>query len=222
MTSGISYDVAHLLGAVVLLISFALLVEQRVIALISTFAAQGVVLSLAALWEGWSHNIHHLYLSAAIIFTVKAMIIPMTLNFLVGAMKVHHHETDPGLGVGGALAIGISLVVLSIVSIFPIAPAVTVLTKESLALAFSVLLHGMLMMVTRRNAISQLIGFMSIENGLLMAAIGVQGMPLAVEVSIAFTVLVAAFIFGIFIFGIRDRVETLDIHQLDLYRGERH
>jgi hydrogenase-4 component E len=76
-------------------------------------------------------------------------------------------------------------------------------------------------MVTRRNAVSQIIGFMSLENGLILAATGAKGMPLVVEISVAFSVLVALIVIGVFLFRIRERFDSVDIHALDESRGER-
>src|SRR5262249_42797268 len=95
------------------------------------------------------------------------------------------------------------------------------LTREDLAFALSVVLLGLLMMVTRRNAVSQIVGFMSLENGLILAATGAKGMPLVVEISVAFSVLVALILIGVFLFRIRERFDSVDIHALDESRGER-
>jgi hydrogenase-4 component E len=75
-------------------------------------------------------------------------------------------------------------------------------------------------MITRRNAVTQVIGFLSIENGLVLAAVGVKGMPLVVEISIAFSVLVAFIVFGMFFFRIRERFDTLDLQYLENFRGD--
>ena len=81
-------------------------------------------------------------------------------------------------------------------------------------------LLGLLMMVTRRNAVSQVVGFMSLENGLVLAATGAKGMPLVVEISVAFSILIAFIVIGIFLFRIRERFDTVDVAALDRYRGE--
>jgi hydrogenase-4 component E len=81
-------------------------------------------------------------------------------------------------------------------------------------------LLGLLMMVTRRNAVSQVIGFMSLENGLVLAATGAKGMPLVVEISVAFSVLIAFIVIGIFLFRIRERFDTVDMRAMDQFRGE--
>ena len=67
----------------------------------------------------------------------------------------------------------------------------------------------------------QVIGFMSIENGLILAATGAKGMPLVVEISVAFSILIALIVIGIFLFRIRERFDSVDLHALDRFRGER-
>ena len=98
---------------------------------------------------------------------------------------------------------------------------VSVLVREDLAFALAVILLGLLMMITRRNAVTQIVGFMSLENGLVLAATGAKGMPLVVEFSTAFSILIAFIVFGIFIFRIRERFDTVDVSALDQFRGER-
>jgi hydrogenase-4 component E len=96
------------------------------------------------------------------------------------------------------------------------------LGRQDLAFALAVILLGLLMMVTRRNAVSQVIGFMSLENGLIIAASGARGMPLVVEISIAFSVLVAFFVIGLFLFRIRERFDSVDLTAMHSFRGDRH
>jgi hydrogenase-4 component E len=115
-----------------------------------------------------------------------------------------------------------ALVALSMVIMLRVTSgAANAVAREDLALALAVVLLGLLIMVTRRNAVSQVVGFMSLENGLVLAATGARGMPLVVEISIAFSVLIAFIVIGIFLFRIRERFDTVDIGALDQSRGER-
>ncbi len=116
---------------------------------------------------------------------------------------------------------GIALAALSMVVMFRAAATADPLAREDLAFALTVLLLGLLMMVTRRNAVSQIVGFMSLENGLILAATGAKGMPLVVEISVAFSVLVAFIVIGVFLFRIRERFDSVDLQALDEFRGER-
>jgi hydrogenase-4 component E len=102
-----------------------------------------------------------------------------------------------------------------------VTPGADLIAREDLAFALSVVLIGLLMMVTRRNAVSQVVGFMSLENGLILAAAGARGMPLVVEISIAFSVLIAFIVIGIFLFRIRERFDTVDLEALDRFQGDR-
>jgi hydrogenase-4 component E len=132
-----------------------------------------------------------------------------------------HREIDPVVSIGKTMLAGIGLVGLSMVLMLPITADADPLAREDLAFALAVILLGLLMMVSRRNAVSQVVGFMSLENGLVLAATGARGMPLVVEISVAFSILIAFIVIGIFLFRIRERFDTVDVHALDRHRGER-
>jgi hydrogenase-4 component E len=116
---------------------------------------------------------------------------------------------------------GLGLVALAILLVIPVGENVSLLVREDLAFALAVILLGLLLMITRRNAVTQVVGFMSIENGLVLAATGAKGMPLVVEFSVAFSILIAFIVFGVFVFRIRERFDTVDVAALDRFRGER-
>jgi hydrogenase-4 component E len=86
-------------------------------------------------------------------------------------------------------------------------------------MALSVVLMGLLVMITRRSALTQVIGFMSLENGLLLAAVGLDGMPLVLELSLAVLVLLVFVVFGVFFFRIREQFDSLDVSHLDRVGG---
>jgi hydrogenase-4 component E len=132
-----------------------------------------------------------------------------------------HRTIETVVGVGPTMLAGMGLVALSMVVMLRATQTADPLAREDLAFALSVVLLGLLMMATRRNAVSQIIGFMSLENGLILAATGAKGMPLVVEISIAFSVLVAFIVIGVFLFRIRERFDSVDVSALDAFRGER-
>lgn len=215
----LAYDGAHMLGAVVLLMSFMLLIQRRLFSLIHVFMIQALALTATAAWQGFAQDAPHLYVTALITLVLKAILMPVTLRRI--AIKLNMQKVvEPALGIGATMLIGVSLVSLSILLVLPVTAEATALTRENLALSLSVVLLGLLMMIARRNAVSQVIGFMSVENGLILAAVGVTGMPLVVEMSVAFSVMVAFIIFGIFLFHINERFDTLDLHKIEGYRGE--
>ena len=216
----LSYDVAHLLGTSVLVLSFALLFQRRILGVLNIFALQAAVLAAAAAWQAFTQDAPHLYITAAIALAFKAIIIPLALRRIAFRFQIHR-TVETVLGIGLTMIAGVCLVGLAIVLVLPLTRQSMLMTRDDLALALSIVLIGLLMMITRRNALTQVVGFMSLENGLILAAVGVVGMPLVVEMSVAFSVMVAFIIFGIFFFHIRDRFDTLDLQSLETFRGER-
>jgi len=215
-----AYDAAHLIGATVLMMGFGLLYQRRMAAVIRTYAMQAMALAAAAAWQAHVQNAPHLYATAAIALLFKGIAVPAALQWLVRKLGIHR-TVETALGIGPTMTAGVGLVALSIVLVLPVTTNAAALTRESLALAMSVVLLGLLMMITRRNAVTQVVGFMALENGLLLGAVGAKGMPLVVEISIAFSVLVAMTLFGIFFFRIRERFDSLDLAYLESYRGDR-
>lgn len=213
----LGYDVAHMLGGAALMLSFLLLYQRRITAVINTYAAQAIVLTLAAAWQGWVQDAGHLYVTAAITLAAKGIAIPLALHNIVRRLHIHR-AIEPALGVFASLGLGFFLVALAILVVLPTTPGAEALTREDLAVALSVVLLGLLMMITRRSALTQVIGFMSLENGLILAAVGVAGMPLVVELSVAVLVMLAFIVFGVFFFRIRERFDSLDITHLENVR----
>jgi hydrogenase-4 component E len=217
----LGYDVAHVLGGGVLLLSLVLLYQRRIDAVISAFAVQGALLAAAAAWQGHVQGAAGLYLTALIAFGAKALLIPVALRMAVARLGLQR-SADIGLGIGPSLLAAIGLVGLSVLVVLPItAGQARAVAREDLAIALSVVLLGMLMMITRRNALSQVIGLLSLENGLILAAVGVAGMPLVVELSTAALVLMVSIVGGVVVFQIRSNLRTLDTAHLDRRRGER-
>ena len=217
---GINFDVAHLLAGSLVLVSFVLLYQDRMYALINVYAVHAVVLALSVAWQALVQSAPHLFVTAAIALAFKAIIIPMALKRIVETLGIHRQIEAVG-GVGPTMLAGMALVALSMVVMLRVTAEADPLAREDMAFALSVVLLGLLMMVTRRNAVSQVIGFMSLENGLVLAATGAKGMPLVVEISVAFSILIAFIVIGIFLFRIRERFDTVDVHVLDRFRGDR-
>jgi hydrogenase-4 component E len=214
------FDIAHLLAGGLVLVSFLLLYQDRLYALLNIFALHALVLALSVAWQAYVQDAPHLYVTALIALIFKAIAIPLVLHRIIQRLGIHR-EIETVVGVGPTMIAGMGLVALSMVVMLRVTAAAEPLAREDLAFALSVVLLGLLMMVTRRNAVSQVVGFMSLENGLVLAATGARGMPLVVEISVAFSILIAFIVIGIFLFRIRERFDTVDIHALDRFRGER-
>ncbi len=217
---GLVFDIAHLLAGGLVLVSFAQLYQDRLTALINVFAAHACVLALSVAWQAYVQDAPGLYVTALIALLFKGVVIPVALHRIVARLGIHR-EVEVVVGIGPTMLAGIGLVALSMVIMLRVTSGADPLAREDLAFALSVLLLGLLMMVTRRNAVSQVIGFMSLENGLILAATGAKGMPLVVEISVAFSILIAFIVIGVFLVRIRERFDTVDVQALDRFRGER-
>jgi hydrogenase-4 component E len=216
----IGFDVAHLLAGSMLALSFVLLYQDRITAVLNVFALQAIALSLSVAWQAYIQEAPHLLITALIALVLKGFVIPTALHRIVRRLGIHR-QIEEVIGAGPTMLFGLGLVALSILLVLPVGQNVSLLAREDLAFALAVILLGLLMMITRHNAVTQIIGFMSLENGLVLAATGAKGMPLVVEISVAFSVLIAFIVFGIFVFRIRERFDTVDVGALDQFRGER-
>ena len=218
---GLTFDIAHMLAGSLVLVSFLELYQDRLMALINIYAVHAVVLTLSVAWQALIQDAPHLYITALIALSFKAIVIPVALRRVVIRLGIHR-TIENVAGIGPTMLAGMGLVGLSmVVMLKATSPSVDPLAREDLAFALSVVLLGLLMMVSRRNAVSQIVGFMSLENGLILAASGAKGMPLVVEISIAFSILVAFIVIGVFLFRIRERFDSVDLQALDEFRGER-
>tara|TARA_R110002096_G_scaffold113813_2_gene247329 strand:+ start:4296 stop:4958 length:663 start_codon:yes stop_codon:yes gene_type:complete len=213
----LEFDIAHLLAGGLLLVSFMMIYQDRMFALLRVFALHAVVLSLSVAWQAYFQGAPDLYVTAAIALVFKAGVIPVALRRIVQKLGIHR-EVETVVGVGMTMLAGIGLSALSIVLMLRVTENADAFAREDMAFALSVVLLGLLMMVTRRNAVSQVVGFMSLENGLILAAAGAKGMPLVVEISVAFSVLIAFIVIGVFLFRIRERFDSVDITAIDDYR----
>ena len=169
MPQSLGFDVAHLLAGSMLVLSFVLLYQARISAVLNVFALQAIALSLSVAWQSLIQDAPHLLVTAAIALLVKGAIIPAALHRIVRQLGIHR-EIEEVIGAGPTMLTGLGLVALSILLVMPVGPSVSVLVREDLAFALAIILLGMLMMITRRNAVTQIVGFMSLENGLVLAA----------------------------------------------------
>ena len=220
MSHGLGFDISHLLAGGLVLVSFLLLSQHRLYALLNVYALHAVVLALSVAWQANIQDAPHLYITAAIALVFKAIVIPVGLHRMIQQLGIHR-EIETVIGSGATVLAGMGLVALSMTVMLHAAATADPVAREDLAFALSVVLLGLMMMVTRRNAVSQVVGFMSLENGLVLAATGAKGMPLVVEISVAFSILIAFIVIGIFLFRIRERFDTVDVQALDRFRGER-
>ena len=202
-------------AAILLLLSFAMLSQRRIVSLVNLYALQGAVLTAATLLVAWRTGEGHLYLSAALTLGLKVLLLPWLLHRLIGRLDVRF-DTEPLLNVSGTMLVGLVIVVFAFGLAEPITQLANTATRSAIGIAVSVVLLAFLMMITRRKAMSQVVGFLSMENGLFFGAMSATyGMPMVVELGVALDVLVGMLVLGVFFFQIRERFDSLDLHHLE-------
>ncbi len=205
----------NLFAAVLLLLSFGMLSQRRILTLINLFTLQGATLVASTLVVAYVTNQHHLYYSAAITFITKVVVIPFLLHRLIARLNVKW-DVETLINIPTTMLIGILLVVFAFNLALPIAQLSSSVVRSTLGIALACVLLSFMMMITRAKAVPQVIGFLSMENGLFFAATAATyGMPMVVEFGIAFDVLVGMFILGVFMFQIREQFDSLDIRHLE-------
>jgi hydrogenase-4 component E len=204
-----------LLAALVLFTSFALLAQARLVSAIHVFAWQGALVAAVTTVVAAAGHLHHLYFSAVLTFLLKALLIPWMLHRLTRRLGLVGHIERLWLPALTMMA-AVGLVIFSYWVVLPMIQAALVFTRNIVAISLAVVLIGLLTMVARQQAVIQVLGFMSMENGLFLAAVSATaGMPLAVELGVAFDVLVAMVLFGVFFFQIRESIDSLDVDRLN-------
>ena len=211
----ISAQFINLFASVILLLTFAMLAQRRVLTLINLFALQGLTLCLSTLVVAFTTGQAHLYWSAAMTLVLKALLLPWILHRLVRKLNVKS-EVEALINISATMLVGIALVMVAFNVALPISELSQTITRGTLGIALAVVLLAFLMMITRQKAITQVVGFLSMENGLFLAATSATyGMPMVVELGIALDVLIGVIILGVFFFQIRDQFDSLDIHHME-------
>ena len=210
----------NLFAAILLLLSFAMLAQRRVLSLIDLFAAQGLALAASTAIVAFGTGQHHLYWSAGLTLALKVFLLPWILYRLIRQLDVKW-DVERLINVPTTMLIGIVLVVFAFNLAVPISQLASTVTRSTLGIAMACVMLSFLMMITRRKAIPQVIGFLSMENGLFFAATSATyGMPMVVELGIALDVLVGVLILGVFFFQIREQFDSLDLRHLETLKEE--
>jgi len=186
-----------------------------VLQLINLFALQGLTLCLSTVVAAVTTGQSHLYWSAALTLVLKAILLPWILHRLVRRLQVKG-EVESLINIPTTMLVGIGLVIIAFNVALPISQLSHTITRGTLGIALATVMLAFLMMITRQKAITQVVGFLAMENGLFLAATSATyGMPMVVELGIALDVLVGVIILGVFFFQIRDQFDSLDIRHME-------
>lgn len=205
----------NLCAAIMLLLAFAMLAQRKILALINLFAAQGMMLCVSTALVALVSGQHHLYWSALLTLVLKVLLLPWILHRLIRKLNLKW-DVETLFNVSTTMIVGIVLVILAFNLVQPVSQLAGAVTKSTLGIALASVLLAFLMMITRSKAVPQVVGFLAMENGLVLAATGAtHGMPMVIEFGIALDVLVGVLILGVFFFQIRERFDSLDTRHLE-------
>jgi hydrogenase-4 component E len=220
LTPALIGQIINVFAAALLLVSFAMLGQRRILSLIDLFAAQGVVLCLSTAFVAWATGQTHLYWSAGLTLVLKVLLLPWILHRLIRRLNVKW-DVETLINIPTTMLVGLVLVILAFNLAQPVSELAGTVTRGTLGIALAAVLLAFLMMITRSKAVPQVIGFLAMENSLFFAATAATyGMPMVVELGIALDVLVGVIILGVFFFQIRERFDSLDIHHLEKLKEE--
>jgi hydrogenase-4 component E len=210
----------NLFATLILLLSFAMISQRRIVSLINLFMMQGAALVAASWLLAYATHQPDLYWSGAITLLLKVVFIPWMLQRLIRKLNVRW-DVETLLNIPTTMLVGIGLVIFAFSLALPVSRLSHSIAGGSLGIALACVLLSFMMMITRSKAVPQVIGFLSMENGLIFAATTVtNGMPMIVEFGIALDVLVGVLILGVFMFQIREKFDSLDIHHLEALRED--
>lgn len=213
--SNISIQLINLFAAFLLILAFAMLAQRRVLNLVHIYVLQGCTVVAATTVVAYVTHQDHLYFSAMMTLALKVFFIPWVLHRLIKRLNVRW-DVETLINIPSTMLVGIVLVVFAFNLALPISKLSSSVSPGTLGIALACVLLSFMMMITRSIAISQVIGFLSMENALVFAATSATyGMPMVVELGIALDVLVGVFILGLFMFQIREQFESLDISHLE-------
>lgn len=207
-----------LCSALLLLTCFAIVAQRRLSACVDLFALQSVFLAATATLVAFLTGIHHIYIAAALTVVIKAIVIPRILNKVIERLNVTR-ELGMNVNIPAGLLVCGALVMLAFFITQPIIPLGFLLTRDSLAIALAIVLIGFFTMIARKKAVTQVVGFLVMENGLFLGATAAAyGMPLIVELGVFFDVLVAGLIIGIYTHRIQDAFDSVDTSKLTVLK----
>lgn len=210
----------NLFATLILLLAFAMISQRRIVSLVNLFMIQGAALVITSFLLGYATNQPDLYVSGALTLVLKVVLIPWMLHRMIRKLNVRW-DVETILNIPTTMLVGIALVIFAFSLALPVSRLSDSIAGGSLGIALACVFLSFMMMITRSKAIPQVIGFLSMENGLIFAATTVtNGMPMIVEFGIALDVLVGVLIMGVFMFQIREKFDSLDIHNLETLKED--
>ncbi len=208
-----------LLAAGMLVIQLLMVVQGMLLTNVRLFALQSLMLAAIAAIIAYFHNAAHVYWVAGLTLVGKVIFLPWSLNRIVRRIKIHQ-EIEPLINSTASMLLCGAFTLLGYIVARPFT-SLERLGNNTLGIAVTLLLTGFFLMFNRRKAITQVLALLTVENGVMLAAVALTtyGMPLVVELGIFFDVMVAVMVLGILVYRIRETFASMDVHKLSQLRG---
>jgi hydrogenase-4 component E len=213
--SPVSAQLCTLGSSVVLLTALIPLWRRHVPAYISAFRWQSIGLAGVTALVGFAADVHELYYISALILLVRAVAMTFLLQKMQGRIG-QPVELDPYLNVPASLLVAALLVGIAYWVTRPAVLVAVVPTRSSMPLAMGVILVSIFVIASRKKAISQIIGFLMLENGIaLLSVVASYGVPLAIELGVFLDAVLGFLVMQVFVFDIHETFESVDVDQLN-------
>ncbi len=210
-----SEQLINLSSSFILLVTFAFLFQRKIVNQIYLLSLQGLFLACSMFLIAFSTNAYELIIQGMVTLSLKVILLPYIIYRVINKLGLIN-EIEINYNIPTILLVGIGLVIVSFTLSFPIGENAEWLTRSTLGISLSCVLISLMLIITRKKAITQAIAFLALENSLLFTSTSTsKGMPFAVELGIAFDVLIVTIIFGVFFLHIRQSFDSLDIHHLE-------
>jgi hydrogenase-4 component E len=208
-----------LMAALMLVVQLLMIAQRMLLVSIRLFAIQSFLLAGIAAVVAYYHNASHVYVVAVLTLIGKVIFLPWLLNRLVQRIQIQK-EIEPLFNAPASMLICGGLTLLGYVVARPFT-SLERLGNNTLAIALTLLLTGFFLMINRRKALTQVLALLTVENGVMLAAVALTtyGMPLVVELGIFFDVLVAVMVLGILVYRIRESFDSMDTSKLNQLKG---
>lgn len=205
-------------SSLVLLFGIVLLCRRTLHAYVESFRCQSLVLAGLFVVVGHYADTSELYLVALVFFALKVIFIPRTLERLAKRVGTGR-EIQPYVNITSSLVIAALLTLLAYAVMRPVVHAGQLPTRGGLPLALGVVFVGLFVLISRKKALTQIVGFLVLENGVaLLALLGTLGIPLIVELGVFLDLLMGFLVMQVFVYHIHGTFESIDVEQLNQLR----
>jgi hydrogenase-4 component E len=218
MSDALFSQLTTLGSSVVLLFGIVLLCLRSLRAYVEAFRWQSLMLAALLVAVAYFGHAPELYFVAAVFFALKVVFIPRTLERLAKRMGTEQ-ESQPYVNITSSLVVAAMLVLLAYAVTRPLVLASRLPTRGGLPLAVGLIFVGLFVLISRKKALTQIVGFLALENGVaLLAVLGTFGIPLIVELGVFLDVMLGFLVMQVFVYHIHGTFESIDVDQLNQLR----